>query len=152
VFHKIYEDKGKFNFIYFLPRYIYSIIICSIINTIMKFIFLSHRNIIQLKNEKNNYNYNYRYIMTIKCLIIKYIFFFIFNIIMCIFFWYYLSCFCSIYRNSQIYLIINTIISFSFSLIYGFIIFLIPGILRIHSLKNPGKFCFRISLIMQYTI
>jgi hypothetical protein len=149
VFHKIYEDKGKYNFIFILPRIIYSIIICSIINSIMKFIFLSNKNVLELKHENNNYNYNYRYIMTIKRLIIKYIFFFVSNILLCIFFWYYISCFCSVYRNSQKYLIINTIISFSFSLICGFIIFLIPGALRILALKNPGKFCFTIGLIMQ---
>ena len=44
--HKIYEDKGNFNFIYILPRVIYSLIICSIINNFVKLLFLSHKNIL----------------------------------------------------------------------------------------------------------
>jgi hypothetical protein len=147
MFHKIYEDKGKFNIIYIIPRIIYTNIICSIINIIMKYIFLSQNDILQLKYEKNKYTS--KYIMTLKCLIIKYICFFTSNILLFILFWYYLSCFCSVYKNSQIYLILNTIISFSFSLIISFIIFLIPGIFRIPTLNIPGKNFFKIGIFFQ---
>ena len=116
----------------------------------MKFFFLSQKDIVKLKYEKNKNNM--KYVMTIKFLIIKYICFFTSILLLSIFFWYYLSCFCSLYKNSQIYLFKIAIISFSFSLIYGFIIFLIPGIFRIAALKNPRKFCFKISLIIQYMI
>jgi hypothetical protein len=150
MFHKIYEDKGKFNIIFIIPRIVYTNIICSIINIIMKYIFLSHNDILVLKYEKKDYNS--KYTMTIRCLIIKYFCFFVSNILLCIIFWYYLTCFCSVYKNSQIYLILNTIISFSFSLIHGFIIFLIPGILRIPILKYAGKIGFKISIIIQNMI
>ena len=50
--HKIYEDKGSFNFIYFLPQIIYSIIICSFIISIIKIFSLSQKNILQIKHEK----------------------------------------------------------------------------------------------------
>ena len=75
MFHKIYEDKGKLNIIYIIPRILYTNIICSIINNIMKYIFLSRNDILVLKyNEKNDYYL--KYIMTVRCLIIKYILFF----------------------------------------------------------------------------
>ena len=50
--HKIYEDKGKFNFLYQLPQIIYSSIICRIIDTIIKSFGLSQDNIVELKQEK----------------------------------------------------------------------------------------------------
>ena len=53
---------------------------------------------------------------------------------MLLLFWYYLTCFNAIYKNTQIYLIKNTFISFGLSLIKKFSIF--PGILRIYSLKK----------------
>jgi hypothetical protein len=84
LFHKIYEDRGKYNIVYVLPRILYTNIICSIINIIMKYIFLSRNDLLVLKYEKNDYNS--KYIMTIKSLIIKYISFFISNIFLCIIF------------------------------------------------------------------
>ena len=50
--HKIYEDKGTFNLIYQIPQIFYSSIISSIINTIVKTLSFSEKNIIILKKEK----------------------------------------------------------------------------------------------------
>ena len=69
--HKIYEDKGIYNFTYIIPRVIYIIIICSIINYFVKLLFLSHKNILEIKYEKNKYNLRAKSISTVKCLIIK---------------------------------------------------------------------------------
>ena len=143
--HKIYEDKGNFNIIYIIPRVIYIIIICSIINNFVKFLFLSDKNILEIKYERNEYSLRAKSIFTVKCLIIKYICFFIFNILLSILFWYYISCFCIVYKNTQLYLIKNSIISFSLSLIYSFIICLLSAILRFFSLKGPGKYLYKIS-------
>ena len=60
------------------------------------------------------------------------------------FFWYFISCFCSVYINTQIILIKDTIISFGLSMAYPFVLNLLPGILRISALraKNKDKECF----------
>ena len=148
--HKIYEDKGHYNFIYILPRLFYIIIICYIIiNNFVKFLFLSHKNILEIKYEKNKYNLRAKSISTVKCLIIKYISFFISNILLNILFWYYISCFCAVYKNTQLFLLINTLISFIISLIISFLIIIIPTILRIIALKGPGKYLYKISQYLQ---
>ena len=134
--HKIYEDKGAFNFIYQIPQIFYSSIISSIINIIVKTLSFSEKNIIILKKEKNKKE---KASEIIKCLIIKYIFFFIITFLFLLLFWYYLACFCAIYRNTQIHLIKDTMISFSFSLLYPIGINLIPGIFRIPSLNSSKK-------------
>ena len=56
-----------------------------------------------------------------------------------LFFWYYISMFGIIYRNTQYHLLKDTLISFGISFFYPFGINLIPGIFRIPSLSNPKK-------------
>ena len=50
---------------------------------------------------------------------------------------HYLSIFGAVYRNTQYYLIKDTLISFGLSLIYPLGIYLLPGLFRIPSLSNP---------------
>ena len=147
--HKIYEDNGNFNFIYQIPQIIYSTIISSIINYIIRYFSLSEKNVLKIKTSKN-------YIIedipkVIKCLRIKFLFFFLLSFIFLFFFWFYLSCFCSVYTNTQKHAISNSLISFGLSLIYPFALYLIPGMLRSISLNdiNNNKNCmYKISQIL----
>ena len=52
--HKIYEDQGKFNFIYQLPKILYSSIISSIITFIIRYLSLTEKIILQLIKTKKN--------------------------------------------------------------------------------------------------
>ena len=68
-----------------------------------------------------------------------------------LFLWFYLSSFGAVYQNTQVLLFINTILSFSFSLLYPFIFNLVPSLFRINSLNNNKKECvYKISSIIQY--
>ena len=87
----------------------------------------------------------YKKAMEIKdYLTIKLIAFFIVSFLLIIFYWYFLSCFCAVYNNTQIVLIKDSLISFGVSMLYPFGINLLPGIFRIPSLrsKNKDKKCF----------
>ena len=135
--HKIYENYGIFNFIYQLPKILYSTIISGVINAIVKFLSLSEKNILYLKNSKNNVDIISMKI--IKILKLKLLLFFIFIILFLLFFWFYLSCFCAVYTNTQFHLIKDTLISFGISLIYPFGINILPGIFRISALSDQNK-------------
>jgi len=137
--HKIYEAKGEYNFIYQIPIILYSTIISVIINYLIKLLSLSEKNIIKIKKNEEKENIDELFLKTKKTLIIKFTFFYIFNFLFLVFFWFYISSFCAVYQNTQIYLIKDTIISFSLSLLYPFGICLIPGILRIKSLNANKK-------------
>ena len=52
--HKIYVDEGSFNFIYQLPQIIYSSLISSVLNIILKLLALSEEDIIKFKKIKIN--------------------------------------------------------------------------------------------------
>ena len=148
--HKIYEDEGAFNFFYHIPQILYSTIISSIINIIAKKLSLSENNVLTIKNEKNSENVDKKMEKVLKCLIIKFILFFIVCLLFLLLFWYYLACFCAVYKNTQYYLIKDTLISFSLSLLYPFGLNLLPGILRIPSLKtNNREFMYKFSQIVQ---
>ena len=136
--HKIYEDKGKFNILYQIPQIIYSTLISKVVDSLIKRFALSQNNIIEFKQQKDKKYLKQSYIKLLLILKIKFILFFslIFPILMLI--WYYITCFCGIYINTQIHLIKDSAISLLTSLFYPIVICLIPGIFRIASL-NSGK-------------
>ena len=60
--------------------------------------------------------------------------------------------FCTIYKNTQIHLIKDTLISFGTSLLYPFGIYLLPGLFRIPALlnkKNKKKYLYNLSKLIQ---
>jgi hypothetical protein len=149
--HKIYEDKGIYNFIYLAPYILYSFLISHTLSVIIKYIFLSDRNLYEIKIQKTYRKANDKVSNVRRCLIIKYICFFVLSNIFLAFFWYYLSSFGAVYQNTQIYIIENTLISFAFSFIYPFVINTIPCLLRIYSLKESNReLCYKISKYIQY--
>ena len=68
---------------------------------------------------------------------IRTILFFIISSIFLLSFWYYISMFCAIYRNTQFHLLKDTLISFGISMITPFVFYLLPGFFRIPALSNP---------------
>ena len=113
--HKIYLDKGSFNFIYQLPQIIFSSLIYSLLNVILKQLALSEKNILKLKENKKYKSINKSSKTLIKCLFYKSMLFFIIGFIYLLFFWYYISSFCAVYENTQIHLIKNTLKLYKFS-------------------------------------
>ena len=150
--NKIYISEGKYDFIYQIPTILYSNLICSIINLIVKTLSLSERDILKIKIITKRENLNKKVKKIKKCLIIKFIFFYLISFIFLGIFWFYVSCFCAVYKYTQLYLIKDTLISFGLSLIYPLGYYLIPGIFRIPALKSKKRnkeFFYRISLLLQ---
>ena len=71
-----------------------------------------------------------------KKLKIKFVLYFIICFVFLLCFWYYISMFCVIYRNTQLHLLKDTLMSFGLALIIPFFIYLIPGFFRIQALSN----------------
>ena len=137
--NKIYEDNGAFNFIYQLPQIFYSSIISVAINMILKMLSLSEKQILELKKEKDKEKVKQKAKSIKTGLTIKLIIFLALSLILMLFFWYFISCFCAVYENTQSILIKDTLISFGLSMLYPFALNLLPGILRIPALRAPKK-------------
>ena len=150
--NKIYEEDGQYDFIYQIPKICYSNLICTVINLIVKTLSLSEKDILKIKLYTKEKSHNINVDNIKKCLSIKFILYYVISFIFLFIFWLYVSIFCAVYKNTQIYLIKDTIISFSLSLIYPIGYYLIPGLFRIPSLKSEkkNKEClYKISLICQ---
>ena len=150
--HKIYQDKGKYNFLYQIPQILYSTLISRFIDTLIKNFALLQDNIIELKKENGKANLDKKYNRILNIIKIKFILFFVFGFIILSFFWYYLTCFCCIYANTQMHLIKDSIISLIVSLIIPFGIFLIPAIFRITALRikeSSGKLLYKFSAFLE---
>ena len=139
IMHKIYEIGGKYDIIFFLPKIVISFAASYYITDIIKFIFLSERNISNIRcqiilsvayrisdKEKKN-------------MIIKYTIFFISGIIFLGFFWILLSSFGAVYPNTQIFIFKNTLISFAMSFFYPIFINIFPCIFRMCALNSNKK-------------
>ena len=150
--HNIYINKGSFDIEYQLPKIVYSSLIGIILETFMKMLALSNDDIIEFKQNKKNKNVNKSGNKLKIKLNIKFILYFILSFIVLLFSWYYLSMFGAVFRNTQFYLLKDTLISFGLSLIYPFGINLIPGFFRIPALGNPKKkreYLYKLSKILQ---
>ena len=143
--HKIYIDKGKTNLIYQIPQILYSTIISTIINSIVNYFSLTEKDISKIKSSNDNNKTAYE---ILKCFKIKFIIFFTFCYLFIILFWYFLSCFCVVYINTQINLINDTIISFGLSLLYPFPLYIIPCIFRTLSIKFNKECLYKINNII----
>ena len=149
--HQIYTNNGELDLLQHIPQIIYSSLISTVINTLLKQLSLSENNILSIKREKNLKMSERRAKETKNYLSIKLILFFIVNLILTIFFWYFISCFCAVYINTQIILIKDSLISFGVSMLYPFGINIIPGIFRIPSLRAKKKdklFLYKLSQLL----
>ena len=147
--NKIYVDDGSFDIAYQLPQMFYSFIISSVLGTLLNFLGLYEGDIAEFKKiEKKDKNQK-KVLFNIK---LKVILFFIIDYILIFFFWIYLGCFCAVYKNTQIHLLLDVTSSFIISFLTPFISNLLPCFLRILSLKDKKSkkyILFKFSNILQ---
>ena len=137
--HKIYEEQGKYNFIYQIPQTIYSTIITQIFSFLLENLALSQDVFLDIKIKKNLLLVQEEINKVSKKVKKKCFLFFIIGVFLLFVFWYYISAFNAVYYNTQIQLIKDSIISFLTSLLYPFLFILFPGIFRIISLRYKIK-------------
>ena len=147
--HKILEDGGEFNFIYQLPQIIYSTVLCVIFENFLNFLALSEDSILNIKHEKKLGNITRLARNLWRALQIKFINFFIFSFIFLVVFWYYVTCFCAVYKKTQFHLIKDNLISFGTGMLTPLGICLLPGLFRIPAIKNRKELMFLLSKILQ---
>ena len=151
--HQIYEDEGKFNFEYQLSNILYSAIISTfVLRLMLQILVLTDKDVLKVKQQETKPLAINMKKEILKYMKIKFTIFFVLNFILLGLFWYYLTCFNAIYRNTQVYLIKNTFISFGFSLFYPFIINIFPTLIRmcsIHSSNKDQEYFYKFSQFVQ---
>ena len=137
VLHNIFLSGGKLAIFNSIPIIFYSILITSFIkNILLKFIFTEY-DILSMKEIEKTKSRTIKGILakiTLKCLL----FFFISEILVFLI-WLYIACFFTVFKNTQIFAIKNTLISFVIFLIVPFAYYTIPALLRIISLDSRER-------------
>ena len=137
--HNIYINNGAFQFLYQIPLILYSSFITSFIHLLLKYLSLSENSIIKLKNENNIDSILQKAKEIEKILKIKFIIFYICSFIFMSFFWYFISSFCAVYKNTQIILFKDTLLSFLLAMLYPLGLNLLPGFFRIPAVRSPKR-------------
>jgi len=149
--HKIYENESSFDILNQISIIVYSSLISSVLNMILKLLSLSENNILSIAQTKDYKSGVKKSKIILKYLKIKFFFFFLLSLLILLFCWYYISCFCVVYTNTQLILISDSFISFGMSMLYPFCLNLLPGFFRIPALraKYKDKICmYKISNII----
>ena len=90
----------------------------------LQFLILTDKDVLEVKRQPTKILAVNLKEKKLKCMKIKFAIFFVLNFVLLGLFWYYLTCFNAVYKNTQIYLIENTFISFGFSLVYPLLLIL----------------------------
>ena len=106
---------------------------------IIKKLALSDNKIIEFKKIEDIKECENEIPKIIKSLKIKFICFYLLSSLLLMLFSYYVSCFCAVYKNTQIILIEDTLISFGINLLFPFILYAIASIIRTFSVQKPQK-------------
>ena len=151
ILHEIYETDNTNNIGKFIPYIIISFIICYILDKVIRYISLSDNNIYSVNTEALFNNAKIRARKVKNLLLIKYITFYTLGLISILIFGYYLATFGAVYQNTQFILIKNVLMSYAISLVFPFIIIVLPSMFRRFALKDATRQCmFNFSRILQY--
>ena len=136
--HKLFINYGKYDFFQQIPQITYSTIISQLIEIFLCFLSLTDKYIYKIKSYIENRKKE-KIPKIMKCICAKLIFFYVFTFIVFGMYWYIISVFCGVYRNTQKTFIKDSIISFCICLTYPLILYFISACLRICSLRTSKK-------------
>ena len=151
--HKLFLDYGKYNFIQQIPQIIYSSVISLLIEVFLCFLSLTAIHMYQIKKINDNIENRKTILKIYRCISIKIFYFYLFTFIFFIVYWYLISSFCSVYQNTQVVFIKDSLGSFILSLLYSFLLYLFPSCLRVCAIRDSKMRCkciFKLSDIIPF--
>jgi len=99
--HTIYINRGKLSILYQIPVILYSTIISSVISIIIKIFALSEKEILKIRKIKEKPESLKKSSELAKSLKLKFNIFFFISLLFLVLFWYCISAFCAVYKNTQ---------------------------------------------------
>ena len=139
IIDKIYDNEGKYSLIIQILNIFIGSVAFSLTIVLIRFIITCHKRFIKLKEIENYEKAQKESFSMHRSLLTRYIVFITVSIILLLFFWYYISCFCGIFHFTQNHLFLNAFLSFLLSMIYPFIYCLLPAMFRYLAFKKNQK-------------
>ena len=136
----VFYNEGSFSILEHLPKIIYSSLIMIFINFFLMKLITSKSVFERLLRKKLEYNIFIKKLnKKINAFHIKINIHISINFIFFLFFIYYCTAFCAVFRYNQKFWLLNAFVSFIFALIYPFIICIIFVLLKIISSKTKNS-------------
>ena len=142
-FHDIFISEGKLDILYNIKTLVFIALISYAIKNILVQIVFTENDIISIRKEDNYINReeikHSLTSVTVKCYL-----FFTLSILSLGFIWTYLACFFTVFKNTQIFAIKNTFMSFGISMVIPFITGIIVAPFRLIALsskESKNRFC-----------
>ena len=144
-----YHNNGVLDFISGLPKSIYSFIATLITTNLLKMLSNNKSELTQVISNRRKYN-NYLDIVDkiLSKLSKKLVVYFILVFLLNIFFSYYVTVFCAVYRNSQKYWFYGCLESFAMDSLMSLIGCVLISFIRYISIRKHIKFCYVLSNII----
>ena len=138
--NKIYKNYGKWDILENIPQILYSLLISQAVQIFICYLTLTDKHYYAIKRLKFSEENNIISIFKIlRCIKIKLVFFYVFTFLIFLVYWYIITSFCAVYKNTQIIFIKDSLSSFLLGLLYPFVLYIFPTLLRIISLKSEKK-------------
>ena len=140
--HKIYVNYGKYNFIAQIPQILYSTVAAESLDVFLRYLSIIEKDVYKInkfEQKKNKVIAKQQIFKVLKCMKIKLIFYFVVTFFLMCFFWYFIAAFCAVYKNTQLFLIKDSMVSLLMSLLYPFGLYLLPTALRIIAIRDKKK-------------
>ena len=148
IYH-LYEAEGKYEFTYYIIKNTISMVICTIIILLMKYLVFGVNIIFSIRYlEKEVFEENVK--ILIKKIHKKNTIFFLISLIFNIFMWYFGICFCLAYYNNQIILISNVFVTLAEITLYPFLFAIICVIIHHIALNDEKKNRIKLYKFNQY--
>ena len=123
-----------------LPKTLYSCIIGFIIQFLLNTLSNSKKAFLNLiHNETSKVEITKKAKKVLRTMQLKLTFYFIINFIFLFFFWYYVSAFCGVYKQTQVSWLTGGLISFAISLGVPFVICVVFASMRLIAFKYKNK-------------
>ena len=134
----LFEAKGKYILSYYILKNSLSMLICTIILLLVKYLIIRINQIFSIRYyEKDVFDEKVKQL--IKNIHKKNIIFFVIGLIFNIFIWYFVICFCLVYVNNEIVLISNGFVTLAGIALYPFIFGIFSLIFRNIAINNEEK-------------
>ena len=139
--HLLYQEEGNYNFIYNSPQIIFQDLVMIIFSKFFEYLIDYQEKFINIKNNLNNIRFQdltkCDKILSIK---VRYSFYIIILIIN-IFAYYYVTCFCIVYKSTQKQIIFDFLYGILLNLIFTIISCIVKTTIKMTFLKSEYNKC-----------
>ena len=138
-FHKLFISGVHYYFSYQVLQISLSVIITYVAEVILCFLTFTDKYIYEIKTFHKNENNTNKIFKILKFVRNKLIVFYVVDLTILLFYWYFISAFCAVYPATQKFYLLDCTISFLAFSIIPFIVYAVMTLIRFISLKDVNK-------------